>query len=76
MVIAATKASGVRVMAECICLARAGRRSHGRIFTGTWDGSQTCSREEGERVKNRPGEAGDVTHGEEVTAREDPSACK
>ena len=32
--------------------------------------------EEGERVKNRPGEAGDVTHGEEVTAREDPSACK
>ena len=32
--------------------------------------------EEGERVKNRPGEAGDVIHGEEVTAREDPSACK
>ena len=75
MVIAATKPSGVRAMAECICLARAGRRSHGRIFTGTWDGSQTCSRRKA-RVKDRPGEAGDVIHGEEVTAREDPSACK
>ena len=32
--------------------------------------------EEGERVKDRPGEAGDVIHGEEVTAREDPGACK
>ena len=32
--------------------------------------------EESERVKNRPGEAGDFIHGEEVTAREDSSASK
>ena len=32
--------------------------------------------EESERVKHRPGEAGDVIHGEEVTAREDSSASK
>ena len=40
-------------MAECISLARAGRRSRGWIFTGTWVGSQTCSRRKARGSKRR-----------------------
>ena len=60
-------------MAECISLARAGQRSDFHWHLGRLT---DVFEEESERVKSRPGEAGDAIHGEKVTAREDPSACK
>ena len=75
-------------MADCISLARGlveGREvGFSLALVGSTHSFTDEFEEESERVKSRPSEAGDyglratgdVIHGEKVTAREDPGACK